>query len=1048
MPKITTPPSVTVPGGPRADSTRAALSAIEQQIARDVAALFKDALELDAPAQTSRRHKAPAPPPKPAPLNPAQRQFTFVFDAGDHSQLSNIQLKGSFNKTTGAFDPNWGGGDTVPMKPLGDGRWAVTLPIQDDGQVHNWQWGVVADGPTGKGQWAVMGETPLSFDPTNTSQPTASYAPTTYTRMGAQRQPNGDLSFRFWAPDAQAVSAKVTDKSGQVERISMTKDANGVWSATVPGGFDRMVGSAYSYEITTSEGQVVDKPDPYARNAMGEQRGLGREYVDVRTGAECDPFFIQPDIAQQILAKYGSWDKVPADVRTHAISDSRAEMMRFEIDGEPNHDHANLVFYDDSGHQLTKSELLARLGGPIDPKMDPSLTTKLRGGEFNDLWSQNVADDGTIHLTNEGGTWTTFVNNPEKLVGLHYELQAYDKDAQGNMHLVGDTNGDGVLSDAERAASPENDPWSNVIDPLSGVSSRGSLITDDRFNFQNDNAPRVTDHSKWVIEQVHVGSFMGSAQNSHRSTFQDLQNKLSYFKSLGINTLELLPTNQVEGGRDWGYMGSNTFATESDYGFEDANGKWVSGTDALKRFVDEAHRQGLNVVNDVVYNHVGGVDNGLWNLDGKNNPYFNWSQTPGQIVNKDTPWGAMPAYDNPMVKQFFVDHAVYQVQDLHFDGLRFDFTQPIKQDGQGGVDGWNMLREINRQVHFYNPNVFTAAEQFDYDPAMTTPAQGNGAGGAGFDAQWYTEFQHRLVHDNGNPSLIQQAVSGQPTDMNTFMNLLTNPRGLSSWANGVTIISDHDEVGNGERTINVADNNATGLPPQYARNLDRLAAGIGFTSPGIPMFFQGDESMAQNTFKWGTPSTWDIGWDWQNVGPKWNWDQLTFNDPQKQLYERLAGLSPADRANDPGYQALSSVDRQVCDDLCAMSPGDRASTELNMERRQTFEFYQDAIKLRENNPAFDADAQVNRLYTNNNDSVMAYERVKGNSDFAVVASLNKNNLGGYQVTLPPGQWKECFNSDGARYGGGNFGNFGATLNGGNTPVNIPSGGFVVFQRVG
>lgn len=978
------------------------------------------------------------------PQNPVVRNVTFTFDAGN-TPLTNLQLKGSFNKTTGEFDPNWGGGDAVPMKPLGDGRWQVTLPISDDGQVHKWQWGVVADGPAGKGQWAVMGENPLSFDVGPDAATTPSYAPTTYSRMGAHKQPNGDLSFQFWAPDAKAVNVKVVDQKGNLKRYTMKENADGTWSANVPNGFSKLEGMSYSYELTTSEGTKVDRPDPYATTMQGEQRGLSREFIDVRTGKEVTQYFVQPDLAAKLAAKYGSYDAAPQAEKDAAMAASRAEFMRFEIDSDPKAAKADLVLTDASGHQLTKAELLAKLGGAIDSKMDPSLATKLRGGTYNDLWSQNVDADGTIHLTNEDGTFNTFVNNCPALEGLHYTFKTYDQSGK----LLGDSNHDGKLSSTEAKGLADNDPWDNTIDSLSGITFRNSVITDDStFQFKNDQVPRETDHRKWVIEQVHTESFFASPDDSRPGTLQDLTKKLQYFKDLGINTIELLPTNEVEGNRDWGYMGANSLATESALGFQNAHGQWVTGTEALKEFIDAAHGMGLNVMNDVVYNHVGGVDNGLWNLDGKNNPYFNWSTTPGQIVNKDTPWGAMPAYDNPKVSQFFVDHAVSQVTDLHFDGLRFDFTQPIKDPSQGGQAGWDLLRNINRQLHFYNPNVFTAAEQFDYDPNMTKPAQDNEQGGAGFDAQWYTQFQHTLVHDNGNPSIIQQAVNGQQTNMDAFVNMLTNPRGISGWQNAVTIISDHDEVGNGQRTINVADSNAQGLPSQWARNVDRFAAGMGFMSPGIPMFFQGDESMAQNTFQWGEPSTWGLGWDWQKTGQSWNWNQLTFNDQQKATYERLAGMQPQERTNDPAYKALSVADKQVCDDLCAMSPKDRADAELNIARKQTYEFYQDAIKLRQSNPAFDADAQVNRIYTHNDNSVLAFERKKGDSDFIVVGSLNKNSQQGYQVPLPPGQWKEVFNSDGAKYGGGNVGNFGATLTGGNTPMNLPAGGYIVLQKVG
>ncbi len=110
----------------------------------------------------------------------------------------------------------------------------------------------------------------------------------------------------------------------------------------------------------------------------------------------------------------------------------------------------------------------------------------------------------------------------------------------------------------------------------------------------------------------------------------------------------------------------------------------VSGAEALKRFIDEAHAKGINVISDVVYNHVHGDYNGLWGMGSPENPYFNWSKEPGKFEQRDTAWGAVPAYSKPQVKQLFVDHVVAQVEELHFDGLRFDFTEPIKGTGGQG----------------------------------------------------------------------------------------------------------------------------------------------------------------------------------------------------------------------------------------------------------------------------------------------------------------------------------------------------------------------------
>ncbi len=938
---------------------------------------------------------------------PAKKTITFTYDAGAHSKLTNLQLKGSWD-ANGRFSSQWGSGN-IPMKSLGNGKWSATVELLDDGLEHDWEWGVQADGPAGKGQWAVMGEGNLKVD---LNKPTASYAPTTYHEMGSQKV-GKDASFKLWAPDAKAVQVKVTDAEGKVQRFAMQRDDEGNWKADVKNGWDSLVGKSYVYEVTDSKGGVSDRPDPYAREMMGEQRGIGRLYLDPATGKETNRYAGKP-----------------------------LELMRFDVDDNEDAHSAYLVLKHEDGRPLTKAEVTERFGG-----FDASLVDKLHGGKFNDHWSKNIEADGRIKMTNQGGAWVTLLNDPKKAAGLRYEFQVFEKDAQGQLRLRDDANRDGQMSAAERRASGHNDPWSDLITESSGVSFRGSVITDPAsFQFKYDNVPREKDPAKWVVYQLHVGSFLGESKNADRSTFEDLTKKLDYFKELGVNTIEMLPTNEVEGSRDWGYLGVNSLAAESQYGFEDENGKWVSGQEALKRFIDEAHKRGLNVVSDVVYNHVHGDHNGLWNMGGPENPYFNWSKDPSKYEQRDTAWGAVPAYHNPKVKQLFVDHAVAQIQDLHFDGLRFDFTEPIK--GTGGQAGWEMLREINRQVHFANPNAWTVAEQFDYDPTISRPAQKDGTGG-GFDAQWYTEYQHRLVNDNGKPGLIQAAARGMKTDMDAFVNLMTAPRGLDEWKKALTIISNHDEVGNAQRTMNTAEGaNSTEFPDQWSRNAARFAAGIGMASPGIPMFFQGDEFGAQNDFRWGNPSTWDSDWSWEKLGKDWSWDKVTFNDAQKATYERLFTLPPQARTQDAAYKGLSDVDRKVFEHLAGLPAGDRTEAMLDITRRQSFHFFKDAIALRNSSPAFRADAEVKRVYTHNEDGVMAFTRKSGNEEFLVVGGLNRKNQEGYTLPLPPGQWKEVLNSDAGVYGGSNFGNYGATLNGGNTKVNIPAAGYVVLKKVG
>lgn len=956
-------------------------------------------------------------------------RVTCVFDPGGRTEVTNPQLVGSWDGK-GWHSAQW---TTKPlaMEKGEDGKYRATVELRNDAP-HDWQWGVVGDLPGRQGQWLVTTEGNRHLTLAAPEQ-VEEYAPTTYHKMGPHRD-GDDLAFQVWVPFARQVQVKLLEPGAPPLLLPMTQDAKtGMWSATVPGAWEKMEGTSFVYQVTTSDGNVQDLSDPYARQMEGAQRGVGRVYLDAKTGQEIHKFWQVPKL----------------------------EMLRFEVQGHEKAESVDLAFRDESGRILGRSDLLQRLG-----TVDSKLVSQLHGGQFSDLWSDRVTPDGRISMVKQGRAWATLVNNIPGLDGLHYEFHVRERDRAGQAVLVGDANRDGALQSDERVGTAFNDPYGNRIDAATIGSPRASIIAAPTFDFKHDHAPRMqTDPKRFVIYQMHVGSMFGEAGNVTRSTFKDLVQRLDYMKSMGVNCLELLPTNEFEGTRDWGYIGTSHFAQTEAYGFEDDDGKWVSGTEALKRFVDAAHEKGFNVFNDVVYNHFGGEFNGLWNVDGAANPYFNWKDgkpvmgpdgKPAMgpdgkpLVNKeirDTPWGAMPAFNREAVRQFVVDNAAMQVEELHFDGLRFDFTHPIQDQG---ADGWTLLRDINRTVKLFRPDAVTVAEEFPYDPALTEPIRNDGTG-AGFDAEWNTEFQHRLVHDNDNPSIIQQAAHGQKTNMDRFMEEVVSHPGFSSWEHSITILSDHDEVGNAERTVSAASGDRIPeLPSQWARGVSRFAFGIGMMSPGVPMFFQGEESLAKNSFKWGIPSTWDTGWDWTTAGHGWPLGQVPLTDARLASFQQMAAQPAEQRSGDAGYAALSGAERKMVDDLAAMTPEVRQVAQENVLRRLHHEFCKDAIALRNSSPAFVADAAVSRIYTHNDNSVLAFSRRGGNDEFVVVGSLARQRQDGYPLPLPEGRWELVLDSDDVEYGGeGVGGPLGKVVSGGaGARIDLPAGSTLVYKRVG
>ncbi len=208
-----------------------------------------------------------------------------------------------------------------------------------------------------------------------------------------------------------------------------------------------------------------------------------------------------------------------------------------------------------------------------------------------------------------------------------------------------------------------------------------------------------------------------------------------------------------------------------------------------------------------------------------------------------------------------------------------------------------------------------------------------------------------------------------------------------------------------------------------------------------------DTRLARNRFQWGVPSSWDLGWEWRALGPGWDWGALWFDEAAVAAYRRLAALPAEARAADPDAARLGAGGVALLEHLAALAAAAREAALEDVARRLHFEFFKDAIRLRREHRALDGDAEVTRVYTHNDDSVLAFARRNGRSELLVAGSLNRADLPGYPLPLPPGPWREVFNSDAARYGGGNFGNYGATLPGGTTGVNLPAGGYVVLERL-
>lgn len=332
-----------------------------------------------------------------------------------------------------------------------------------------------------------------------------------------------------------------------------------------------------------------------------------------------------------------------------------------------------------------------------------------------------------------------------------------------------------------------------------------------------------------VFYELHVGAF------TERGDFAAVADKLDYLARLGVTAIELMPVADFPGRRNWGYDGTLLFAPDASYG----------RPEDLKRLVQEAHRRGLMIFLDVVYNHFGPEGNYLHSYA---EPFF--------TDRHRTPWGNANNFDGPesrMVRDFFIHNAMYWLEEYRFDGLRLDAVHAIMDDGDK-----HFLEELaervrqaipDRQVHLVLENDDNAARFLERGPDGRPHW---------YEAQWNDDLHHVchvLATDEsggyygdyaGDPMrLLGRALTegfayqGEPSAYRGGAGRGSPSKHLPPPA-FVSFLQNHDQVGNralGER-LNVT------ASPEAARALTALL----LLAPQVPLLFMGQEWGAEQPF--------------------------------------------------------------------------------------------------------------------------------------------------------------------------------------------------------
>ncbi|ALE91192.1 malto-oligosyltrehalose trehalohydrolase [Arthrobacter alpinus] len=417
-----------------------------------------------------------------------------------------------------------------------------------------------------------------------------------------------------------------------------------------------------------------------------------------------------------------------------------------------------------------------------------------------------------------------------------------------------------------------------------------------------------------VIYELHLGTFTDAG------TLDAAAQKLDYLTELGIDFIEMLPVNDFNGTHNWGYDGVLWYAVHEGYG----------GPAAYQRFVDAAHRAGIGVIQDVVYNHLGPSGNylprfGPYLKEGAGNSW-------GDCVNLDGP-------GSDTVRSYILQNAAMWLRDFHVDGLRLDAVHALQDERARPL--LEELGEMSQAISAETGRAVSMIAESDLnDPRLLYPRSENGNG---LRAQWSDDFHH-AVHvnvsgetagyyadfdsvgalakvlqegffHNGSYSSFRGRHHGREIDKK-----VVHPSAL------VVCNQNHDQIGNraaGDRLSQTLE---------YGQLA--LAAVATLASPFTPMLFMGEEfgastpwqfftshpepALAEATAKGRLEEFAAMGWD-PTVVPnpqdpetftrsKLKWSEVSHGDHARllDLYKRLISLrSSTPELSQPDFAATS-----------------------------------------------------------------------------------------------------------------------------------------------
>ena len=555
---------------------------------------------------------------------------------------------------------------------------------------------------------------------------------------------------------------------------------------------------------------------------------------------------------------------------------------------------------------------------------------------------------------------------------------------------------------------------------------------------------------KLNIEEINIPTL------SKKGTFDAAKKRIDIIADRGIATaIEILPVENTY-SLQWGYDGVDKFAVNEKMG----------GPDKLKEFVDYAHGKGLNVIMDMVPNHMGPEGNYL----SKTGPYKKGPSRFGDSLNYE-------GKDNKYVRDWMTNAALWWANEFKVDGIRLDMTKLCGSD--------YLLKQIATELNEHNPNVFIIAEdgrnnkesvtryetrptnhekdlyfidsQVDFIAqgySQTTPVN------VGFDSEWDFNFMETMKNAILNPGVSSlEGVDNKIKESQHRVKYVMSHDEIGNWdgtrlipkilnkqLNLFNIADGHNDTSKGQKAAHLANKIAKQIFAEatnddktnsliagnftdtqvkhtikYALAKQKLMFGLAMTVPGPKLYFQGDDEADLSYFKF--------------------FREFSNEKLQREKNPQIKHDIIAQK----GYDTLEEAARPDC-----IVGETKYGEYFKSTPQKMIAFNHDLANLVYNNDAL-LKGDIVATYKDYNHNVHSHLLKYGNKEVLVIKNFgdgfHKNN---YEYFGFPqnSMWREIFNSDNEKYGGANFINEGRTdISNLNQKLSLAPNSFIILEKI-